>query len=172
MEGWQVCSRIREVSEVPIIMLTAKDQESDKLKGFQLGVDDYVSKPFSFPELAARIKAILARTGRAASQSQARTMAIGDLLIDLTERRASKGGQALQLTATEYKLLALLAEHARHVLSSDQILRHVWGDEYIGEVGYVKRYVWYLRQKIEDDPTNPKYLLTERGFGYSLGRDF
>lgn len=172
MDGWQVCGRVREVTDVPIIMLTAKDQEVDRLKGFQLGVDDYMSKPFSFPELAARIKAILSRTGRMASQHQARTIAIGDLLIDLKERRVSKGSQTVQLTPTEYKLLALLAAHARHVLSTDQILRHVWGDEYIGEVGYVKRYIWYVRQKIEDDPTSPKYLLTERGFGYSLGRDF
>ncbi len=82
------------------------------------------------------------------------------------------GELSIDLTATEYKLLAVLAEHARHILSVDQLVRHVWGDAYVGETGYVKRYMWYLRQKIEDDPSRPRYLLNERGFGYSLGRNF
>ncbi len=171
MDGWQVASCIRETSAVPIIMLTAKDQEADKLKGFQLGVDDYVSKPFSFPELTARIRAILRRAHTNALQGDAKTIAIGDLRIDLKERRVSKRGAIIQLTAIEYKLLAFLAQNARHVLSAEQLLRYVWGEAYVGETGYVKAYIWSLRQKIEDDPAHPQYLLNERGFGYSLGRD-
>jgi len=171
MDGWQVCARIREISDVPIIMLTAKDREPDKLRGFQHGVDDYLTKPFSFPELTARIRAILNRARKAAAQKP-HTVAVGDLLIDLDAKRLSKRGAPIPLTAIEYKLLALLAENLRRILSTDQILRHVWGDEYAGETSYVKRYVWYLRQKIEDDPAQPTYLLNERGLGYSLGRDY
>ena len=172
MDGWQVCQRIREVSQTPIIMLTAKDEECDKLRGFALGIDDYVTKPFSFPELGARIRAILARSTRAQPDANDQVVTVGELTIDLKNRHVSKSGRPIDLTATEYKLLALLAVHARHVLSVEQLVRHVWGDAYVGETGYVKRYIWYLRQKIEDEPSRPQYLLNERGFGYSLGRNF
>ena len=171
MDGWEVCARLREVSQVPIIMLTAKDQEGDKLRGFRLGIDDYVTKPFSFAELAARVGAVINRARQAPPATLPRVFAHGDLLIDLERLRVSKSGQPISLTPTEFRLLAMLVENAGRVLTHQQLLDHVWGYEDAGDTGYVKRYVWYLRQKLEDDPNNPRYILTERGFGYSFSKD-
>ena len=169
MDGWETCSRIREISDVPIIMLTAKDQEADALKGFQCGVDDYVTKPFSFAELTARVKAILQRARKAPPDKQRRVYAFDELVVDADNSQVTVRGKPVSLTPTEFQLLLNLAENAGRILSHEQLLSQVWGPEYVGETGYVKRYVWYLRQKIEDDPSNPQYILTERGFGYRLG---
>ena len=169
MDGWETCSRIREISDVPIIMLTAKDEEADALKGFHCGVDDYVTKPFSFAELTARVKAILQRARKAPPDKQRRVYAFDELVVDADNSQVTVRGKPVSLTPTEFQLLLNLAENAGRILSHEQLLSQVWGPEYVGETGYVKRYVWYLRQKIEDDPSNPQYILTERGFGYRLG---
>lgn len=171
MDGWEVCARLREVSQVPIIMLTAKDQESDKLRGFKLGIDDYVTKPFSFAELTARVQAVLHRARQTRPPGQPRVYTAGDMVIDLEALRVTKAGQQISLTPTEYRLLAVLVENAGRVLTHEQLLDKVWGYDDAGDTGYVKRYIWYLRQKLEDDPNNPTYILTERGFGYSFRRE-
>jgi len=149
---------------VPIIMLTAKDEEIDKLHGFGLGVDDYVTKPFSFAELTARVGAVLARTMR--SPGSAHRITSDDLTIDFDQRHVTVAGRAADLTPTEYHLLETLARHAQRTVPSEQLLAEVWGPEYAGEVEHVKHYIWSLRKKIEADPGDPKHILTERGFGY------
>jgi two-component system KDP operon response regulator KdpE len=170
MDGWETCARIREISDVPIIMLTAKDKEEDTLKGFQCGVDDYVTKPFSFAELTARVKAVLQRARKALRDEERRRVHVFDeLVVDADNSQVTVRGKPISLTPTEFQLLLTLAENTGRILSHDQLLSQVWGPEYVGEAGYVKRYIWYLRQKIEDDPSNPQYILTERGFGYRLG---
>lgn len=171
MDGWETAQRIRQVSQVPIVMLTAKDEESDKLKGFSVGVDDYVTKPFSFAEIIARIQAVLNRSRRAAPEHKPKRYSSGDLVIDIESRRVTKAGKVIDLTPTEYRLLVALAENAGRVLSHEQLLNKVWGYEFGEDTGYVKRYIWYLRRKIEDDPRNPEYILTERGFGYIFPGD-
>ncbi|MCW5880676.1 MAG: response regulator transcription factor [Anaerolineae bacterium] len=171
MDGWETVSRIREMSQVPVIMLTAKDEEADKIRGFSAGVDDYVTKPFSFAELTARVGAVLHRTRDGSPARANHTYAVGDLVVDLENRRVSKRGELLSLTPTEYKLLAVLVENAPRVLSREQLLAQVWGEAYLGDTDYIKRYIWYLRQKIEDDPATPEYVMTDRGFGYSFRKD-
>ena len=171
LDGWEVCTRLREVTQVPIIMLTAKDEERDKLRGFRLGIDDYVTKPFSFAELTARVAAVLHRARLAQPPGRPRIYATGDLVVDLESLRVSKKGAPISLTPTEFRLLAVLVENAGRVLTHEQLLNHVWGYEYAGDTGYVKRYIWYLRQKLEDDPNTPRYILTERGFGYSFRKE-
>ena len=166
MDGWETASRIRQVSRVPIIMLTAKDEESDKLKGFDAGADDYVTKPFSFAEIVARVGAVLGRARQAPSDHKPKRYVSGNLVIDTDARRVTKAGQVIELTPTEYRLLATLAENGGRVLSHEQLLNKVWGYEYGEDTGYVKRYIWYLRRKIEADPRKPEHILTERGFGY------
>ncbi len=168
MDGWTVCERLREVSDVPIIMLTAKGEERDRLRGFRLGVDDYVVKPFSFAELVARIGAILIRSRRAAPAAHPVPIVRGDVTIDLAERRVSRAGQPIHLSPTEFRLLAALAERPGHILSPEALLNQVWGSEYADDVENVKRYIHYLRQKLEADPDHPQLILTERGFGYYL----
>jgi DNA-binding response OmpR family regulator len=164
MDGWEVCQRLREETAVPIIMLTAKGEEIDKLRGFRLGVDDYVTKPFSFAELTARVGAVLARTRRTALPQ--RQMTSGNVTIDLETHHVTVNGHSIELTPTEYRLLALLAEQSPRTVPTEQLLLDVWGSEYRGEVRHVKHYIWSLRQKIETDPGDPQHILTERGFGY------
>jgi len=166
MDGWTVCERLREVSAVPILMLTAKADERDRLRGFRLGIDDFVAKPFSAAELLARVGAILSRSKHSAQEPSLAPIARGDLIIDLTDRRVTRAGKVIHLTPTEFRLLAVLAERPGHVLSAEALLVQVWGGEYQDEVENVKRYIHYLRQKLEEDPANPKLILTERGFGY------
>jgi DNA-binding response OmpR family regulator len=164
MDGWEVCRRLREKSNVPIIMLTAKGEEIDKLRGFRLGVDDYVTKPFSFAELTARVGAVLARATHAPGSTQQATS--GDLTIDFDQRRVTKASRSIDLTPTEYHLLETLARHAHRTVPTEQLLVDVWGPEYAGEVEHVKHYIWALRKKIEADPGDPVHIITERGFGY------
>jgi DNA-binding response OmpR family regulator len=171
MDGWETAQRIRQVSQVPIIMLTAKDEEGDKLKGFAVGVDDYVTKPFSFAEITARMQAVLNRSRQAPPDHKAKRYSSGELVIDTDSRRVTKSGKVIELTPTEYRLLATLAENGGRVLSHEQLLNKVWGYEFGEDTGYVKRYIWYLRRKIEDDPRKPEHILTERGFGYSFQGD-
>jgi DNA-binding response OmpR family regulator len=164
MDGWEVCERLHTRAEAPIIMLTAKSEEVDKLRGFRLGVDDYVSKPFSFAELTARVGAVLARAARAAGAASSLTS--GDLLIDFERRRVTVGGRPADLTPTEYRLLEALARRPQRTVPVETLLSDVWGPAYAGEADHVKHFIWTLRQKIEADPGDPQHVLTERGFGY------
>lgn len=163
--GWEVLERIREVSEVPVIMLSARDAEADILHGFSLGADNYVTKPFSFAQLTARIRAVLARAG-VQNEVDSDVVQVGELTLDRRNRRLWIGDVRVALTPTEFKLLSALIMRAGEVISPEELVRTVWGSPYAGEVGYVRRYIWHLRQKIEPDPENPSYIHNEHGFGY------
>lgn len=171
LDGWETCARIREMSDVPIIMLTAKDAEADKVRGFQLGVDDYVTKPFSLAEFTARVNAVLHRAQKTPGTKKPRVYSSGGLIIDADGYRVTLDGKPLELTPTEFRLLCALAEAGGKVVSNEALLAKVWGTAYAGEIGYIKRYIWYLRHKIEKDPQNPRCIVTERGFGYRLNLD-
>jgi len=170
-DGWETLERIREVSDLPVVMLTARDEESEVLRGFSLGADDYVTKPFSFAQLAARIHAVLARTKQQASDSES-YIEEGDMKLDLRTRQLWRRDQQIALTPTEFKLLATLMRRAGEVVSPDDLVREVWGPQYAGEVSHVRRYIWHLRKKIEIDPDNPTYIHNERGFGYRFDVGF
>ncbi len=164
-DGWETLKRIREVSDLPVIMLTARDEEHDILKGFSLGADDYVTKPFSFAQLAARIQAVLTRAEPQPDETE-RAIQIGDLRVDTHTRQVWRGEIHIALTPTEFKLLVALMNRAGEVLSPEELVREVWGPQYAGEVGHVRRYIWHLRKKVEPDPETPRYIHNERGFGY------
>jgi DNA-binding response OmpR family regulator len=168
MDGWTVCERLREISDVPILLLTAKADERDRLRGFRLGIDDFVSKPFSAAELIARVKAILGRGRRGEQKELIAPIVRGALIIDLAERRVTRSGELIHLTPTEFRLLEALAERPGHTLSGEALLLQVWGSEYADDLENVKRYIHYLRQKLEEDPADPQLLMTDRGFGYFL----
>jgi two-component system KDP operon response regulator KdpE len=167
MDGWEVCARMRELTDTPVILLTAKSTEADKLRGFRLGVDDYITKPFSLAELAARVRAVLAR---AASQTAEKPPVhrAGPLVIDLGKREASLDERPLELTPTEFRLLAALASRPGQAVSQSELIREAWGDYREGGGSALRRYIWFLRQKIEVDPNNPQRLVTVRGYGYRL----
>jgi len=167
MDGWEVCARIRELSETPILMLTAKSSEVDKLRGFNLGVDDYVTKPFSLEELGARIRAILART-EVQREGEISEFRVGTLVIDMRKREASQDGQLLNLTPTEFRLLAALTKRVGEAISQDDLITEVWGGSRQGGGNALRRYIWLLRRKIEADPKRPTRLVTVRGYGYRL----
>jgi len=170
-DGWETLRQIREMSQTPVIMLTARSDESEVLHGFSLGVDDYVSKPFSFAQLGARVRAVLSRTTSGdASDGQ---LELGGLKVDLASRRVTRFGELIMLTPTEFKLLLALMQRPGDVISAEDLVRAVWGPQYKEEIGFVRRYIWHLRQKIEFDPENPHYIHNERGFGYrfELGQD-
>ena len=168
MSGWEVCEQLRAPggakSRVPIILLTAKGEEFDKLRGFRLGVDDYVTKPFSFAELVARVGALLTRAQFASAVTHSLTSS--DLTIDLDQKHVAVSGRQIELTPTEYRLLEALARRPQRTVPVETLLTEVWGSEYAGEVEHVKHYIWTLRSKIEVDPGDPKHIITERGFGY------
>jgi two-component system KDP operon response regulator KdpE len=167
MDGFETLSLIRETSQVPVIMLTAKTEEEDRIHGLELGADDYVSKPFSPRELVSRIKAVLRRTeGTAALVDTDRIQVDEHLRLDFGKREVWLDGELVKLRPTEYRLLYHLVQNAGWVMTYDQLLAKVWGYEYRDETHYVRLYINYLRQKIEKDPSNPKYILTERGVGY------
>lgn len=168
MDGWKACERIREMSDTPIIMLTALGQETDKVTGLKIGADDYLAKPFSLKELEARIEAVLRRANTVAPAKKGKLCGRDKLTIDLDKWEVRKEGQRLDLTATELKFLICLAENSGRVLTHHQLLEKVWGPEYADETDYTKLFVWRLRQKIEHDPKNPQFILTERGIGYRL----
>jgi len=168
MTGWEVGRQIRQLSDVPIIMLTSLSKEEDIVRGLDYGAVDYVTKPFSAKILAARIRAALRQTIKASGQPQQKEAEFNDgyLAIDQAKRLVTLQGNPLKLTKTEYRLLAYLSQHAGQVLSFEQILENVWGWDYQDSIQYVHVYVSRLRQKIEPDPQNPQYLLTEYGIGY------
>jgi two-component system KDP operon response regulator KdpE len=172
IDGWEICRRIREVSSVPIIMLTAKSQEKDIVRGLEMGADDYVTKPFDPSELKARVRSLLRRTQEMVTQDRApQVLQDGWLYVDLNRRVIKADNKPIELTPTEFRLLAALVRKLDCVIPHRQLLRQVWGPEYSDEVHYLKLYIRYLRQKLEKDPANPQYLLTEWGVGYRF-RDF
>lgn len=168
MDGWEVCARLREMSDVPIILLTAKSAETDKLRGFRLGVDDYVTKPFSFAELSARIHAVLARTQKT-GVNERNLVTFGPLVLDLDRRELRRGEELIALTPTEYRMLEFIGRNQDRAVSEAELMQEVWGNYRQEDTVAVRRYIWLLRQKIEEDPANPRLILTVRGFGYRLG---
>lgn len=166
MDGFETLRRIREFSNVPVIMLTVKGEEEDKVRGLELGADDYVTKPFSPRELSSRIKALLRRTEMPPVLGQAVVRVDDRLTIDLQRREVVVEGERIKLRPTEYRLLYHLVNNAGWVMSHEDLLAKVWGPEYRDDVHYLRLYINYLRQKIEADPSNPKYIITERGVGY------
>lgn len=167
LDGYEVCRRIREFSDVPVIMLTAKAQESEVLQGFDAGADDYLTKPFSAKELVARVRAVLRRANHPEEKVTA-SFRCGRLEIDFARRTVRVGGEEVRLTSTEYELLRVLALDANRVVLHQDLLTQVWGAEYRDDIDYLRAYIRYLRRKLEVDPSRPQHILTWRGVGYML----
>lgn len=171
IDGLEVCRQIRKTSAVPIIMLTAKDSEIDKVLGLELGADDYVTKPFSNRELVARVKANLRRNTLkdvSEEENKPNEIAVGDLIIHQDAYVASKYGKEIELTHREFELLHYLAQHIGQVMTREHLLETVWGYDYFGDVRTVDVTIRRLREKIEDQPSHPTYIITRRGVGYFL----
>jgi DNA-binding response OmpR family regulator len=166
MDGFEALRLIRETSSVPVIMLTVKGDEDDRVRGLELGADDYVTKPFSPRELASRIKAVLRRSEIAGPAEQSIIKVDDRLQLDFNRRQVIVEGKPVKLRPTEYRLLYHLVNNAGWTLPHETLLGKVWGHEYRDETHYLRLYITYLRQKIEEDPANPRYILTERGLGY------
>ena len=166
LDGFETLRMLREFSSVPVIMLTAKGEEEDKVRGLELGADDYVTKPFGARELGSRVKAVLRRVHSVVEPHQAVLMIDDRLSVDFNKHEVIVEGEHSKLRPTEYRLLYHLIENAGWTVPHEQLLAKVWGYEYRDETHYVRLYVNYLREKIEEDPGNPKYILTERGLGY------
>jgi DNA-binding response OmpR family regulator len=170
MNGFELLQRIREMSDAPVLMLTARGDEMSKVKGLELGADDYLVKPFSHLELFARIKAVLRRSEMPAPVSATPHFMSGDVSVNFDSREVAVSGQLVKLTPTEYKLLYQLVRNAGRVLPFEMLLGKVWGDEYRGDMDYLKTYVSRLRKKLGDDSERPRYILTERSIGYRFAR--
>ena len=166
IDGFEVIRQTRAFSDVPVVMLTAHDDPMDKVKGLELGADDYVTKPFNHLELMARVKAVLRRLDMPAPASRAPSFRARGLEVDFARQEARLGGKRLELTPTEYKLLYHLVRNAGHVLQHGTLLAKVWGRDYVDEVDYIRVYIRRLRDKLGDDPDDPRYIRTERGLGY------
>ncbi len=170
MHGFEVLEQIRLFSNVPVIILTVEDDELDKVRGLELGADDYIVKPFGHLELLARIRSVLRRVEGIAGPLE-RSFVSGELRIDFNRRRVTVGGQEVRLTGTEFRLLAALARNAGRIVPNEVLLNRVWGRDAADEVDYLKVFAYRLRRKIEPNPAQPRYLLTERGVGYWLATD-
>ena len=171
MDGFTVCYRVREFSSVPIIIITARGQDQDKVRGLDLGADDYLTKPFSVDELLARVRAVIRRsqfTAREYTQGLRATTATGSLVIDYSQHIVMLHGREILLTPTEYRIIAYLAQNVGRVVTQDLLLEHVWGQEYLGESHMLQVNINRLRRKLEVDATQPRYILTKVGVGYSL----
>lgn len=167
LDGFETLRMLREFSSIPVIMLTAKGEENDKVYGLELGADDYITKPFGPRELSSRVKAVLRRAEMPSTSPEQAILRVDDRLqVDFNRREVIVKGEHIKLRPTEYRLLYHLIENAGWTVPHDQLLAKVWGYEYRDEAHYVRLYVNYLREKIEEDPANPKYILTERGVGY------
>ena len=166
LTGLEACMQIREFSNVPIIMLTAKGEDMDKLIGFEQGTDDYLTKPFNILELKARIRALLRRSTPAESKEDTTRITCGDITLDTSERNAYKNGKAVELTAREFDLMELLMKNPGHVYSRENLLDIIWGYEYQGEIRTVDVHVRRLREKLERVPAQPEYIMTKWGVGY------
>ncbi len=169
MDGWTVCQRLREMSEVPIIFVTAVGQERNIVRGLQLGADDYIVKPFSTKELQARIEAVLRRRGREPNEIP-RSYSNSWLSVDMETRQVKVDSEQVDLSPIEFRLLTALIRNEGKVLTHQFLLEQVWGPTYKNERHYLKLYIWYLRQKLEKDPNHPVLFITERGVGYRLAR--
>ena len=167
MDGMEICKRVREVSDVPIIMLTARDEIRDKVEGLDLGADDYMTKPFAAPELLARIRGVLRRHTERVREAEEKRYVVKNMILYPERYEVTVKGQHVELTHKEYELLKYLVENKRNVLSRDQILQTVWGYDYIGDTNVVDVYISYLRSKI-DDKFGEKYIYTTRGVGYAI----
>ncbi len=167
MDGYTVCQRIREFSQVPIIMVTAKDKDEEKIRGLNAGADDYITKPFSSQELLARVRTVLRRTTLWDEHPEPAFCSY-DLVIDFARHRVTLSGHEVNLTATEYRLLSYLARNAERVVTPDQILERVWGEDYVGEVHLLQVLLGRVRRKLGDDTRNPRYILTRHGIGYMM----
>jgi len=167
MDGWEMCRRLREISQVPIIVISARGREQDIVHALELGADDYLIKPFTPAELTARVHALLRRSAYREAATE-KPLAFGDVTIDLKRQRVTKKGNEISLTATEFRLLSALARAPNRVLPHRYLLTEVWGSDYADQVQYLRLYIRYLRQKLEDDPNEPKIILTEWGIGYRL----
>jgi two-component system KDP operon response regulator KdpE len=166
MDGFETLRRLREFSDVPVIMLTARDDVLSKVKGLELGADDYVTKPFDHLELLARVKTLLRRLDMPRPISRAPSFRSGDLTVDFGAREVRLKGEVVPLTAVEYKLLYHLVRNAGRVLRHETLLAKVWGREYVDELDYLRVYIRRLRRKLEPDPEHPRHIITERGLGY------
>jgi len=169
MDGYTVCQRIREFSQIPIIMVTARGDDKEKVEGLDIGADDYVTKPFSASELAARVRAVLRRIGSQDSSREA-SFRYKDLIIDFTSRRVMVNNKELKLTSTEYKLLSYISLNAGRVVTPDQLLNKVWGEEYIGAPHLLQVNIARLRKKLGDNAKKPAYILTRPGIGYIMSK--
>ena len=172
MDGFTVCQRVREFSMVPIIIVTARGQDREKIRGLDLGADDYLTKPFSIEELLARVRAVLRRSQFTAQESntqmQQKVITLGELTIDSAQHLVTLAGREIALTPIEYRLLAYLAHNAGRVITHDLLLEHVWGSDYIGESHMLQVNINRLRSKLEHDTAHPRYILTKIGIGYLL----
>jgi DNA-binding response OmpR family regulator len=169
MDGYQVCQRIREFSKVPVIFVTARGEDKEKVEGLNIGADDYVTKPFSAGELAARIRAVLRRSEDQV-QPQETVFRYKNLAIDYTSRRVTMNDQELKLTSTEYKMLSYIAQNAGRLITPDQLLNNVWGEEYVGAAHLLQVNIARLRKKMGDDAKNPVYITTRSGIGYMISK--
>lgn len=168
VDGYEVTQRVREFSNVPIIMLTAKVRESDLLRGYAVGTDDYITKPFSAKELLVRVQAVLKRSQSPSEESLPAVIQCGDLTVDLARRRVNRAGEEIQLTRTEYNLFQELIKHRNQVMTHEKLLTEVWGAAYRDDIDYLRAYIRYLRKKIEVDPTQPQLIKTYQGVGYMI----
>jgi len=167
ISGFEVLKEIRFLSSIPIIILTVRGDEQDKIRGLELGADDYMVKPFSPAELLARVRAVLRRC-HMPEEETGELLAYGDLTFDTSSREVMRGGNPVKLTPTEYNLLYLLVKNEGKVLTHEVLLDKVWGEEYVDAQDYLKVYIKKLRQKLEPDPQNPRFILTHRGIGYKF----
>ena len=172
MDGLTACAKIREFSQVPIILLTAKTDDMDKLMGFDVGADDYLTKPFNILELKARIRALLRRSGSAQEQADnANRLTIGDISLDLDSRNAYAGGKLAELTAKEFDVIEFLMRNANRVYSREALLDTIWALEYRSDIRTVDVHIRRLREKLEKDPAKPQYILTKWGVGYYFRKE-
>lgn len=171
IDGLQACMRIREFSNVPVIMLTARSEDTDKILGFEYGADDYITKPFNILELKARVRALLRRSGAVGQQKSSACLEMGHIRLDPVERTAWKNGDRVELTAKEFDLMELLLRNPGRVYSRENLLNVVWGYEYIGDFRTVDVHIRRLREKLELQPANPEYIRTKWGVGYYLSKN-
>lgn len=166
MDGLELCERIREFSDIPIIVLTARKREEEMVRGLALGADDYIVKPFSQANLSARLKAVLRRSSFSQSTAPSPDLIFGEVTLHCQDRRLTVGQRPVKLSHTEFKLLYTLMANANRLIMTDDLVARVWGPEFVGETESLRTYIRYLRQKLEDDPNAPKRIVTERGVGY------
>ena len=166
MDGWEVCRRIRDMSDIPVLMVTVNNQKADRLRGFDLGADDYITKPVDFHELIARMQAVLRRINSAVQEEGPSTFSNGEIEIEWRSHQVTVRGQRVKLSPIEFRILITLVKNRGWIVTHEQLLEKAWGPNYVGDKPFVKLYISYLRQKIEQNPHNPRFILTERGVGY------